>query len=64
VPVPSSRFSMVKWYLDCVTESGEVAILYSDGGTNAGGDSRADLSLELAFAWNSLRTDKLVCERC
>ena len=25
----SSRFSMVKWYLDCVTESGEVAIVYS-----------------------------------
>lgn len=25
----SSQFSMVKWYLDCITESGEVAILYN-----------------------------------
>jgi len=27
--VTSSGFSLVKWYLDCVTDSGDVAILYS-----------------------------------
>jgi hypothetical protein len=27
--VTSSGFSIVKWYLDCVTDSGEVAIVYS-----------------------------------